>query len=139
MNDRDRFAGTTHIDVEADVRYWEDAMVDGVVDTEGTLIPGRDGDIWKIRIDLVEGRIESWPEGKSAEICYKVCDQGLYWLSTVDGTRIAKWRGHYVPDGFLSHDGGYDGGDYIVMNVSGDGMIDGYRKPVIDEARWQVL
>ena len=32
---------------EAGVRYWEDAMVNGEEDTEGSLIPCRDGEYWK--------------------------------------------------------------------------------------------
>lgn len=139
MTDRDRIAAATHLDVEADVRYWEDATVDGAVDEDGILIPGRDGDCWRIRLDLAAGRIENWPEGKKAEIHYKVCDQGEYWLSDPEGMRIAKWRGHYVPDGFLCHDGGFDGGDYIIMNVSGDGTIEGYTRPRIDRDRWLIL
>jgi len=126
----------TQIDVEADVRYWEDATVDGVVDEDGSLIPGRDGHTWKIRVHLASGRIENWPKGVIARIHYKVCDQGEYWLSRPDGIRVAKWRGHYVPS---SHLGAESGGDYIVMNVNGDGMIEGYEETDLDEERWTPL
>ncbi len=126
----------THIDVEADVRYWEDATVDGVVDEDGSRIPGRDGDTWKIRVHLASGRIENWPRGVIACIHYKVCDQGEYWLSRPDGIRVAKWKGHYVPS---SHLGAESGGDYIVMNVDGDGMIEGYKETDLDEERWTPL
>ena len=61
----------THIEVEAEVRYWEDAAVNGVVDADGSLIPGRAGDLWKVRIDLAAGRIEAWPEGTEARIHYR--------------------------------------------------------------------
>lgn len=125
----------THVDVEAEVRYWEDTEVDGIVDETGSLIPGRIGDLWKIRIDLAAGRIEEWPSGTQASIHYKVCDQGEYWLSGRDGIRLAKWKGHYVPDDMLCHgDEGY--GDYIIMTVSADGTIVDYRKPEIDVSRW---
>src|SRR3546814_12950455 len=32
----------THIEVDADVRYWEDARINGIVDADGDLIFGRD-------------------------------------------------------------------------------------------------
>ena len=34
------------IEVNAGVRYWEDAIVNGVEDSEGDLIPCREGDLW---------------------------------------------------------------------------------------------
>ena len=130
------FDQVTHVDVEADVRYWEDAVVDGVVDEDGSRIPGKEGDTWRIRIQRAGGRIEDWPAGKVARIHYKVCDQGEYWLSRPDGIRVAKWKGHYVPGDQLGH---RSGGDYIVMDVDADGMIEGYEPVDIDEQRWEPL
>lgn len=113
----------THIDVEAGVRYWEDASVNGVDENDDApTIFGADGDTWRVRINIAEGRIEGWPEDMKASIHYKVCDAGEYWLSNPDGQRVAKWRGYYVPGEYLCHgDEGY--GDYIIMNVSGMGFI----------------
>jgi antitoxin component of MazEF toxin-antitoxin module len=136
MSGVDAFDQVTHVDVEADVRYWEDAVVDGVVDEDGSRIPGRDGDTWKVRIRIAAGRIEDWPAGVTARIHYKVCDQGEYWLSRPDGIRIAKWKGHYVPGDQLGRD---SGGDYIVMNVDGAGVIEDYAIVDIDEGRWEPL
>lgn len=128
----------THIDVEAEVRYWEDARVNGIEDEDGTLIPGRCGVLWKARIDLEMGRVQGWPQGTSADIHYKVCDAGEYWLSDSGGARIAKWKGHYVPNRFLCHgDSGF--GDYIIMKVGEDGTIRGYRQPFVDDDEWLVL
>ncbi|PZU65206.1 hypothetical protein [Sphingobium sp.] len=128
----------TRIEVEAEVRYWEDASVNGVEDTDGTLIYGRDVDQWKISIDLTDGIVIGWPEGMEADIHYKVCDQGEYWLTDDAGNRLAKWGGHYVPNEFLCHgDEGY--GDYIIMSVAIGGGIVGYQQPEIDPARWVVL
>ena len=45
----------THLVVNAAVRYWEDATVNGAEDVDGTLIPGREGDLWKARINLETG------------------------------------------------------------------------------------
>lgn len=127
-----------HIEVEAEVRYWEDASVNGVEDTDGTLIPGRAGDLWKIQIDLLDGIVVDWPAGIEADIHYKVCDQGEYWLTDVSGKRLAKWKGHYVPGDFLCHgDNGY--GDYIIMSVAVGGGIVRYEKPLIDADEWSAL
>ena len=35
-----------YLQVKAGARYWEDTIVDGVEDTEGSLIPCREGDYW---------------------------------------------------------------------------------------------
>ncbi|MFZ3482169.1 hypothetical protein [Sphingomonas sp. 3-13AW] len=131
----DALRSATHLDVEALVRYWEDAVINGTIDADGALVPGRYDDLWKIRIDLATGRVEDWPEGVEAEIHYKVCDEGQYWLSNAAGIRVAKWRGYYVPDEFLTH--GTEGfGDYIILSISGAGMIRDYRSPRIEEERW---
>jgi hypothetical protein len=128
----------THIEVEAEVRYWEDASVNGVDDEDGTLIPGRVGDLWKARIRLADGQVEGWPVGTTAEIHYKVCDAGLYWLTDEAGVRIAKWAGDYVPSSFLCHgDSGY--GDYIILTVNGDGLIEAYDPPRVDSEDWPAL
>lgn len=124
----------THIKVSAGVRYWEDTDVNGVEDTDGTLIPGRVGDLWEVRINLADGRIEDWPAGTTADIHYKVCDAGEYWLLDEAGDVIGHREG-YVPGEFLCH--GADGfGDYIIMSVGPDGRIEKYRKPHVDLGKW---
>lgn len=126
-----------YLEVDAEVRYWEDATVNGVEDTNGDLIPGRDGDSWKIFIDLSQGTIEDWPIGTTADIHYKVCDAGLYWLANDSKKRIATWNGVYVPTYFLCHGPNSNGyGDYIILKIDTDGKIIGYRKPSIDEEEW---
>lgn len=126
----------TYIEVEAEVRYWEDATVNGVPeDNDKPTIFGVDGDQWKVRIELSDGIIEGWPEGMEASIHYKVCDQGEYWLADASGKRVAKWKGHYVPGDFLCH--GSEGfGDYIILDVAIGGGIVGYQKPEIDPEEW---
>lgn len=124
----------THIIVEAGVRYWEDAYVNDVEDTDGTLIPGRDGDVWRAKIDLDTGKIEGWPDGTTASIHYKVCDAGQYWLLDATGAKIG-YRDGYVPNDFLCH--GYNGyGDYIIMTIGPDGQIADYSQPEIVSAEW---
>lgn len=128
----------THIEVAAEVRYWEDATVNGVVDEHGALIPGRLGDLWKARIHLADGVVVGWPDGTEASTFYKVCDQGQYWLTDDNGTRIAKWRGHYVPNDFLCH-GEKGWGDYIILRIGVGGGIEGYITPTIDPDDWELL
>lgn len=138
MSDTHHRDAVTHVNVEAEPRYWEDATVGGVEDTDGTLIPDRQGGIWYACIRLADGRVEGWPEGVTARLHYKVCDAGNYWLSRADGQRVAKWKGHYVPTAFLCHgDSGH--GDYIVMAIGGDGVIERYRQPHVDEERWEAV
>lgn len=120
--------------VDAGVRYWEDARVNGKADEDGTLIPFRKGDRWNPTIELTTGKMVDWPNGITADIHYKVCDDGEYWLADEHGV-LFKWLGYYVPDDLLCvGDRGY--GDYIILKVNQDGFIQGWSKPVIDEKEW---
>lgn len=120
-------AKVTHIEVEARVRYWDDAEVNGTADDDGELIPFRRGDAWCPFIRLEDGYVEDWPVGTEASIHYKVCDAGLYWLTDAEGNRVMKLDG-YVPGDFLCHgDKGY--GDYIIMTIGADGFIADYEAP----------
>jgi len=125
----------THIEVSAKVRYWEDATVNGLPDDDGALIPFRKGDLWCPRIRLSDGIIEEWPANTIADIHYKVCDAGEYWLTDEKGNLIVSKDG-YVPDDFLCHgDIGY--GDYIIMKVGPDGAIQNYCEPDFDSGEWK--
>ncbi len=132
-------AAPTHIEVEANVRYWEDASVNGVFeDDDAPTIPLRKGTSWCPRICLADGVVEGWPEGTTADTHYKVCDEGLYWLTDADGTRLMKWKGYYVPDDFLCPDqNGY--GDYIILNIGADGKVANWSAPEIDAEEWEVI
>lgn len=121
---------TTYLEVCAQVRYWEDASVNGSEDANGTLIPARVNESWRPVIRLADGLVMDWPQGTTADIHYKVCDAGEYWLLDDERQRVAKWAGFYVPDDFLCHgDTGY--GDYIIFTVGADGVIEKYRSPKI--------
>lgn len=127
-----------YLEVLAGVRYWKDAEVNGVEDVEGNLIPFRQNDLWKPIIDIENGVILDWPQGMIANVHYKVCDQGKYYLLDENKNRIAQWRGYYVPDSFLCHgDQGF--GDYIIFDVDQNGKIKNYQKPVVDRDTWVVL
>ena len=126
----------THLIVDACPRYWEDATVDGVEDTNGSLIPLREGDSWRIAIGLDAGRIVGWPQGTVASVHYKVCDNGEYWLEDKNERR-AKYKSDYVPDGLLCMgDKGY--GDYIILKINENGYIQNW-KPEIDEEDWELV
>ena len=137
----------TYIEVRAEVRYWEDATVNGAEDTNGTLIPARVNESWLPVIRLADGLVMDWPQGTTADIHYKVCDAGEYWLLDDERKRVAKWAGFYVPGDFLCHgDNGY--GDYIIFTVGADGLIEKYSPPEIrmvcpcdedDQSGWAVV
>lgn len=129
-------ADVVYIEVDAGVRYWEDAKVNGIEDSNGTLIPFRNGDSWSPIIRLTDGYVNGWPEGTEADIHYKVCDAGQYWLLDADKKRIAKWSGCYVPNGILCH-GGNGYGDYIIMKIGSLGFIKDWKQPLLDREHWE--
>jgi hypothetical protein len=122
--------------VSAEVRYWEDAEINGTADTEdGTLIPLKVGNFWKPTIELETGCVMGWPQGTTAGIHYKVCDQGEYWLEDAAGKRL-KWKGAYVPNDLLAIDeNGY--GDYIILKISAEGIVEGWNVPTLNAADWE--
>jgi len=121
------------IRVMAEVRYWEDGTVNGVKDTDGTLIPLRNGECWEPVIELDTGRVRDWPEGATADVHYKVCDAGEYYLLDSDGRIVAEKHG-YVPDMLSVGENGY--GDYIILKIGPDGLIEGWEPPIIDPELW---
>jgi hypothetical protein len=124
-----------YIMVEASVRYWEDGNINGEPDEDDGKMPLRRGDQWAPVIELATGRVIDWPDGTTADIHYKVCDEGEYWLLDKDMTSVGKWKGYYVPNAILCvNDNGY--GDYIIMKIGADGLIDGWRKPALDAEKW---
>lgn len=110
------------------VRYWEDATVNGETDEDGSLIPCRKGENWQPLIDLAEGRIVDWPQGTTASIHYKVCDDGFYELLDNDGKVVISRDGYVVrmmrPEG--------SGDDYVVMKVDADGIIANWKIDLSD-------
>lgn len=117
------------IEVNAAVRYWEDACLNGKEDAEGK-VPLRNVEDWQPTIELATGRILDWPEGIEAKIHYKVCDAGEYWLLDASRKRIAKWKRSYVPAAFLDVEDDDIVSDYIVLAVGADGTVIGWQSPV---------
>lgn len=125
-------ANSKYFEVSAEVRYWEDATVNGVEDTTGSLIPCRNNKVWEPIIRISDGLIINWTKGTTANIHYKVCDAGLYWLLDHNKNRIAQYPGHYVPDSILCPlEKGH--GDYIIMNVDSEGYVVGWN-PDLEKA-----
>lgn len=107
-------------------RYFEDAEVDGYEDANSnprmplTYID-RDGvRRWKIAIDLESGKVHDWPEGITANVYYKVCDDGIYTFVDEKFSELAVYDG-YVPDFLAIYDEGY--GDYIYIEIDEKGYI----------------
>ena len=117
--------------VDVEPRYWEDSTVNGVEDTEGGLIPCRNGENWQLTIDIESGIIENWEKGITAKIHYKVCDAGFYKLLDDEGNCVLEKYG-YVPKILDLYDDSY--GDYIILDIGGDGKISNWNSnPNIDD------
>ena len=125
-----------YIEVSAEVRYWEDATINGVATEDGASVPLKHGNLWCPVIRLADGQVMDWPEGTTADIHFKVCDQGEYWLLDGERNRVAQWKDYYVPDDFLCRtDNGY--GDYIILKIGADGVIAGWKRPAINSEEWK--
>lgn len=123
-----------YLRIEARVRYWDGATVNGVSDSEnGDMIPCKDGDLWKPVIDIDEGRIINWRQGTTADVSYKVCDQGEYFLLDTDRKVVLSLEGgEYVPNKLIPDRDSY--GDYITMKIDETGRIlNWYKYPSIEE------
>lgn len=118
---KNRIYNSKYFSAKCGVRYWEDAIINGVTDTEGTLIPCRKGDYWCPLIEIETGRILNWIIGARAQIHYKVCDDGKYEFLDKDKQTIFIFDS-YVPSILSPKEPGY--GDYVIMDVDKNGMID---------------
>jgi hypothetical protein len=126
-----------YLELSAEVRYWGDATVNETIDKEGTLIPLRTGKCWTPTIRLKDGQVMEWPYGVTAEIYYKVCDQGEYWLRDSEH-RLFKYRGDYVPDEYLCKgDAGF--GDYIILSIDKAGKVRNWWRPKFKANEWEAV
>ena len=129
----------TLVKVRAYVRYFEDGTVNGEEDISydeqvAGLMPKMpcsvqvDGhktwEYWCPEIDPEQGKILNWFEGTEADIHYKVCDECEITVEK-DGKTIKEYDG-YVPRFLCPAENGY--GDYIIMHVDGDGMIEDWSR-----------
>ena len=109
------------LEVVVEPRYWDDARFNGEESEDGRFVPLKDGDKWRITIDVDSGVIRGWPKGVVADIHFKVCDAGSYYLRDEDGVLVAQIKDDYVPSVMYPKHEGY--GDYIVMDIDGEGKI----------------
>jgi len=118
-----------YLKVDAGVRYWEDATVNDIVDTKGSLIPFKKNNRWQPLIDLDKGVIVNWSKDKKANIHYKVCD-GTYSLLDENKVEILS-KDCYVPDILSPTEDGQ--GDYIILQIDYEGKIYGWNSDLIQE------
>lgn len=109
--------------VNAGVRYWEDAVVDGADDERGK-IPCRKNGLWCPEIEVDTGKIINWTQGVEASVHYKVCDSGFYQLKDAEGNVVGEIDG-YVPSCMSPKENGY--GDYIIMDIDAKGIINNWK------------
>lgn len=119
------------INVKAQIQYWEDAEVNGVDDTEnGDNIPCKQGELWCPVINVATGVIENWEIGKTAKVHYKVSDCCGWELLDENDAVIQSQDDGYVPKTLCPAERGY--GDYIIMNINENGLIDKWRFDIDD-------
>lgn len=123
--------------VDAGVSYWEDTEVNGVSDNENPptipcaeFIHAGDEYRWRPIIDIDNGVITNWEKGFTAQVHYKVCDDGVYTVTDKDDNTIVEHEG-YVPSTMCPAKNGY--GDYIIMNIDENGKIEDWDKELILE------
>ena len=117
--------------VDAGVRYWEDAQINGMDTPEdGAGFPCKNGDRWQPVIDIDSGRIINWMTGVVANVHFKICDDGCYYLLDANDNTIAEIIDDYVPRILCPKENGY--GDYIIMDIDKNGFIKDFDKTVVD-------
>jgi hypothetical protein len=120
---------TLHL--EAGVRYWEDTVINGEPDTEnGEIIPCKEGKLWKPVIELETGKILNWQQGIKADVHYKVCDNGSYFVKDAEGNTILSIEQGYVPSILFPKKSGY--GDYILLDIDENGFIQDWKADLSD-------
>lgn len=117
-----------YLKIEANVRYWDDAIINDEQLESGENVPFKNGEVWTPTIDLKNGKVIDWPVGTEAKFHFKVCDAGTYYLLNEEKEVLASRHNNYVPSGLCHGDHGY--GDYIIFNVDGNGNIEGYENHI---------
>lgn len=119
-----------YLKIIAHVRYWEDSEINGESDndifendelspTMPFAVKENDEWVWKPIIDIEEQKVVDWPEGVTADIHYKVCDEGTYQILD-ENMNVLVSVDSYVPECIG------EWGDYIVMHINEDGTIDDF-------------
>ena len=135
-----------YLKVDAGIRYWQDAYINGSRDTDcdetdgypnmpcaeyigeqHRVLRGNDWR-WQPLIEIETGKIVNWQQGITANVHYKVCDDFACKILDGDKKVITSYEG-YVPKIMCPADEGY--GDYIIMNVDENGFIQDWKKELI--------
>ena len=115
-------------------RYWEDSEVNGVEDdADNPKMPfveeHNGGKAWHIIINLDNGQICNWPQGTTAKIHYKSCDEN--YVEILDRQLgIIKEHEGYVPKILCPEGNGF--GDYVIMNIDENGFIRNFHPDLAD-------
>ncbi len=116
--------------VVAEVRYWEDATLNGKDDEEGNMPCRKGNEHWCPDIDIETGKIKNWLVGTTAKLHYKVCD-GCHWeLLDEDDNIVLQNEEDYVPETLCPDRNGY--GDYIKMTIDAEGLIQNWKFNIND-------
>ena len=132
-----------YLRIDVGPRYWEDSDINGEEDIsydeqhkgaqprmpfavyceDAAKRNPSDSYRWQLTIDLSKGEILDWPLGTTANIHYKVCDDGTYYLLD-ENKNVLEEKNCYVPDILAYNCDGW--GDYIIMNIDKNGKIKNY-------------
>ena len=105
-----------YLKIDVGPRYWEDSKINGVDDIswdeqklgkqpnmpfavyneESSKRRKSDSYRWQLIIDLETMKVLGWPNGVKADVFYKVCDDGTYFLLD-DKQNILDEKNCYVP------------------------------------------
>lgn len=117
--------------VFAKVRYWEDAQINGLEDTEnGDKVPCKNSELWTPIIEVDTGKIINWVNGVKADIHYKVCDEFSCKIVNPNGEVLLSVEDAYVPECLCPKESGY--GDYIIMDIDEKGYIQNWKFGISD-------
>lgn len=119
-----------YLQAKVGARYWEDAVVNGVEDVDGDLIPFHHGDYWCPLIELETGKVHDWPIGTVADIHYKSCDNNYFALLDKNMNVIKELVGSSVINMMCPLKAGH--GDYVIMGIDSDGIIRGFKADLSD-------
>lgn len=115
-------------------RYWEDSEINGVADDAENpkmpLIAEHLGEkAWHIIINFDTGQICNWPQGTTASVHYKSCDENYIHILD-DQLGVVKEYDGYVPDFLCPKE--MNDGDYVVMDIDENGFIQGFNNNLDD-------
>ena len=138
-----------YLKLNAYVRYWEDSEVNGeddysrkdLEDGKKLKMPfaSKDGEYWQPLIDVKRLRIADWPEGMTADIQYKVCDECDFSCLGKDMNKLCRYMPeNYVPK-FLQYYDDFKDGDYIVMKVGEDGSLQDFPMECLEDWISEIL